>query len=239
MINYAHRGASGYYPENTMIAFEKAVELGCTGIETDVQMTRDGVLVLMHDEMVNRTTDGSGFIKDYSYSDISRLDAGFWYSKEFKNTRVPTVEEFISFIKDKDIITNFEIKSEVIVYNGLEEKLIEMINKYGIEDKVILSSFNHYSVVKCKEISKEIKTGLLYMEGLYKPWEYAKYVGADALHPYFYALNREIIEEIKKRNLILNTFTVNDIDYMKYFRDLKIDGIITNYPDKFNKILEE
>lgn len=239
MINYAHRGASGYYPENTMLSFEKAVELGCTGIETDVQMTSDGVLVLIHDEMVNRTTNGSGFVKDYSYSDLEKLDAGSWFSKEYKEVRIPSLEEFMSFIVNKDIIVNLELKTGVINYDGLEEKVIDMIYKYGIEDRVILSSFNHYSMVKCKEISRSIKTGLLYMEGLYKPWEYADYTGADALHPYFYAVNREVIEEIKNKNKLLNIFTVNDENYMRYFWELKVDGIITNYPDKMKNIMEE
>jgi glycerophosphoryl diester phosphodiesterase len=237
-INYAHRGASGYYPENTMLSFEKAIELGCTGIETDVQMTKDGVLVLIHDEMVNRTTDGAGFVKDYTYSDLAKLDAGSWLSNEFCGLRIPSIDELIYLVKDTDIIINFEIKTGIIQYKDIEEKLINIIYEHNLQDKVILSSFNHYSMVKCKEISSEIKTGLLYMEGLYKPEQYAKFVGANALHPYFYALNSELIKIIKAEGIEINTFTVNEVNYMKYFYQAGIDGIITNYPDKLKKVME-
>lgn len=237
-INYAHRGASGYYPENTMLSFEKAIELGCSGIETDVQMTKDGVLVLIHDEMVNRTTDGAGFVKDYTYSDLSKLDAGSWYSKDFKGLKIPAIDELIYLVKDSDIIIDFEVKNGIIQYKDIEEKLIDVIYEHNIQDRVILSSFNHYSMVKCKEISNEIKTGLLYMEGLYKPEQYAKSASADALHPYFYALNNELIRNIKDAGIAINTFTVNEINYMKYFYQAGIDGIITNYPDKLKKVME-
>jgi glycerophosphoryl diester phosphodiesterase len=188
--------------------------------------------------MVNRTTDGAGFVKDYTYSELIKLDAGSWKSKEFSGCRIPLVEELISLIKNNDIIVNFEIKNGVIEYKGIEEKLINTIYEYGIQDRVILSSFNHYSMVKCKEISREIKTGLLYMEGLYKPEKYAKFVGADALHPYYYALNTELVKEIKKEGIEINTFTVNDTSCMKHFIQLEIDGIITNYPDKLKKVME-
>jgi glycerophosphoryl diester phosphodiesterase len=238
-VNYAHRGASGYCPENTMIAFEKAINLGCTGIETDVQMTSDGVLVLIHDEMVNRTTEGAGFVKDYTYNEIRKLNAGSWFSSEYSGIKIPSVEELILFSLNKSIVLNFEIKSEIINYKGIEEKLIELIYKYNIQDRVIISSFNHYSTVKCKEISKDIKTGILYYENLYKPEGYAKSVLAEALHPYFYVLNKEVMERARIQGLMVNTYTVNDVNYMRYFVQHKIDGIITNYPDKLKKIIEE
>jgi glycerophosphoryl diester phosphodiesterase len=114
-----------------------------------------------------------------------------------------------------------------------------MVYKYNMENKVILSGFNHYSMVKCKEISSNIKTGLLYMSGLYKPETYIKYVGADALHPYFYALNQAVITEIKKAGVIINTFTVNEEKYMKFFASAHVEGIITNYPEKLKIILRE
>lgn len=237
-INYAHRGASGYYPENTILSFEKAIELGCSGIETDVQMTKDGVLVLIHDEMVNRTTNGTGFVKDYAYSELSKLDAGSWFSKEFGGLKIPTIDELIYLVKGKSVIINFEIKSGIIQYEGIEERIINTIYENNLQDKVILSSFNHYSMVKSKEISSEIKTGLLYMEGLYRPEQYAKFVGADALHPNFYALNNELIRIIKGEGIGINTFTVNDTNYMKYFYQAGVDGIITNYPDKLKKVME-
>jgi glycerophosphoryl diester phosphodiesterase len=238
-IIYGHRGASGYLPENTMVAFEKAVEMGANGIETDVQMTKDGVLVLIHDEYVNRTTDGVGLVKDFTYNELKKLNASN-YMKDYSNrTEIPTVEEFVDLAKEKNITVNFEIKSGIILYPQIEEKLINLIYKKDFEKQVILSNFNHYSLVKCKEISKEINTGILYMEALYMPEEYCKKVGADGLHPYFYALNKAILENAHKEGLTVNPFTVNDENTMKMLLSIGVDGIITNYPDKLKKIMED
>jgi len=238
-INYAHRGASAYFPENTMLSFEKALEMGCTGIETDVQMTKDGILVLIHDEMVNRTTNGEGLVKDYTYSELNKLDAGAWMGEEFIGNKVPTVEELIYLTSDKNIIINFEIKSGVVIYQDIEQKLIDLIYKHKIAHKVILSSFNHYSIAKCNKIAKEINTGVLYMAGIYKPYNYAKTVGANAIHPYFLAVNEGVIKEAKKHKIQVNVFTVDDEEHMKFFLDMKVDGIITNYPDKLNKLMND
>ncbi|MCB2299172.1 glycerophosphodiester phosphodiesterase [Clostridium tagluense] len=236
-INYAHRGASAYYPENTMLSFEKALEMGATGIETDVQLTKDGVLVLIHDEMVNRTTNGEGFVKDYTYKELNKLDAGSWMDEKFAGIKIPTVEELIYLTLDKDIIINFEIKNEIVMYEDIEQKLIDLIHKHKINHKVILSSFNHYSIAKCNKISKEINTGVLYMEGIYKPYNYASTVGANAIHPYFPAINEEVIKQTQKHRTQINVFTVDDEEKMKFFLNMKVDGIITNCPDKLHKIM--
>ena len=239
IINYAHRGASGYYPENTMLAFEKAVEMGATGIETDIQMTKDSVLVLIHDEKVDRTTEGTGFVEDYTYSHLCKLDAGGSFSPLYKGLKVPTLEELMEFSKDKNLILNLEIKNNEIQYSNIEEKVLEMIESYGMESKVIVSSFNHYSLVKLKKLSKKIKIGLLYMAGLYHPERYAKSLKAEALHPYFPAVNNpKIIKDIKKSKILINPYTINDEATMKLFVDYGVDGIITNFPDKLKDILD-
>lgn len=237
IMNYAHRGASGYYPENTMLAFEKAIELGCDAIETDVQMTKDGVLVLIHDETVNRTTNGKGFVKDYSYKDLRGLDAGTWFNDCSKYENIPNVEELLQLAKDKGIIINFEIKTGVILYPGIEQKLIDLIYKYEMHNSVILSSFNHHSMVKCKEISKEIKTALLYSSGLYKPELYCKTAFADALHPNYHSINKEVVQGAKEAGVIVNVWTLNTEKEMKAMIAIDVDGIITNYPDKLKTIL--
>ncbi|MGH4123311.1 MAG: glycerophosphodiester phosphodiesterase [Clostridium sp.] len=236
-INYAHRGASAYYPENTMLSFKKALEMGATGIETDVQLTKDGVLVLIHDEMVNRTTNGEGFVADYTYKELNKLDAGSWMGEEFAGIKIPTVEELIYLTLDKDIIINFEIKNGIVLYEDIEQKLIDLIYKHKINRKVILSSFNHYSIAMCNKISKGINTGVLYMEGIYKPYNYASTVGANAIHPYFHAINEQVIKQTQKHKTQINVFTVDDEEKMKFFLDMKVDGIITNCPDILNKIM--
>lgn len=238
VINYAHRGASGYFPENTMLAFEKAVEMNCTGIETDVQMTKDGVLVLIHDEYVNRTTNGTGLVKDFTFSELSKLDAGSFLKSDFSKCRIPTAEDLINLVKDKNIIINFEIKTGIVFYEHIEEKLIELIYKHNMEHNVILSSFNHYSMIECKKISKEIKTGLLYMAGLFEPEIYCKHVGADALHPFYMSINTDIVSEAHKQKFLVNPYTINDEKTMHSMLNMNVDGIITNFPDKLHTILK-
>jgi len=238
IINYAHRGASGYFPENTMLSFKKALELGATGIETDVQMTSDGALVLIHDEYVNRTTTGLGLVKDFTYTALNNLDAGSWFSIKYKNEKIPTAQELIIFAKENNLLLNLELKNNIISYSGLEEKLINMIYKYEYQNKVILSSFNHYSMVHCKNISKEIKTGLLYEANLYQPEIYCKTTRADALHPYFHSINKKSIDNSKRLGLLINPFTVDVERDMANLIALGVDGLITNYPDKLNAVLK-
>ena len=238
-LNIAHRGFSGKYPENTMLSFKKAVEAGCDGIENDVQLTKDGVAVICHDEKIDRTTNGTGFIKDYTYKELLKFDAGIRWGKEFKGLAIPTLDEFLNYVRDKNLYLDIELKTGVILYDGIEEIVIRKINESGVKERTILSSFNHYSMVKCKTIDDTVKTGLLYTAGLYEPQRYAEYVGADALHPLFYSvLNEQIVKNIKNADLLINTYTVNEEIYMKKLIQLGIDGIITNYPDRLKKVLE-
>lgn len=237
-LNIAHRGFSGKYPENTMLSFMKAVEAGCDGIENDVQLTKDRVAVICHDERIDRTTNGSGFIKDYTYKELLKFDAGIKFGQEFKGATIPTLDEFLEYVKGKNIYIDIELKTGVILYEGIEEIVINKLHEYGLQDNSILCSFNHYSMVACKEIDRNIKTGLLYTAGLFKPEQYAKFVGADAVHPLFYSvLHEEVVKGIKESGILINTYTVNEEIYMKRLIQLRVDGIITNYPDKLKKIL--
>lgn len=236
---YAHRGASGYAPENTMAAFRKAVELGSDGIECDVQMTKDGWLVVCHDETVDRTTNGKGFIKDMKLADIRKLDAGSWFGREFRNERIPFFSELLELVKKKRLLLNIEIKSGIILYPGIEEKVMEKVIAFGLQDKVIISSFNHYSVNTVKQIAPGVKTGILYMEGLFEPWNYMKAVGCECAHPFYMALKPEIAMELKKRGFIINVFTVDDPNHAKNLGEMGVDGIITNYPDRILKVLKK
>ncbi|SMF81122.1 glycerophosphoryl diester phosphodiesterase [Paenibacillus uliginis N3/975] len=237
IINFAHRGASGVCPENTMAAFRKALELGATGIETDVQMTKDGKLVLIHDETVLRTTGEQGFVKDYTFEEIQKLDAGSWFSEEFRGERLPALEELLELTKDRGTIVNIELKNGSIQYPELEEKVIASIRSFGMEDRVVISSFNHYSLVKCKSIAPEIRTGILYVEGLYKAWEYGQSVGADALHALKYAVLPEWVEEAKACGIVYHPWTVNEPEEMKRLIAAKVAGIITDYPDRLDGLL--
>lgn len=236
MINFAHRGASGYYPENTMLGIKEGIKLGATGIEIDVHKTKDNKIVVIHDEDIKRTFNGEGLIQDFTLNEL----------KEFKNRNVgfnqsecgiSTLEEIILLIKDESIILNIELKTDEIHYKGIEENVINLIKKYEIEKKIILSSFNHQSIKIVKKIDEKIKTGALYHYEISNVIQYAKELKADAIHPNGKLVTKELIEEAHRNNLMVNVYTVNKVEDMKSLIDLKVDGIFTDYPDKLRDIL--
>ncbi len=238
LINFAHRGSSAICPENTMAAFAKGLEQGATGIETDVQMTKDGRLVLIHDESVARTTGAEGLVKDYTYDELAKLDAGSWFGAVFQGERIPLLEELLELTKNHGTIVNIELKNGSIQYPELEKRVIETVRHYNMSEQIVISSFNHYSLVECKHIDPEIRTGLLYGEGLYKPWEYAKLAKADALHAYHRAVLPEWVEEAKQHGVVYHPWTVNDEEQMKALIDAGVAGIITDYPDVLGGLLQ-
>lgn len=238
LINFAHRGASAVCPENTMAAFAKGLELGATGIETDVQMTKDGRLVLIHDESVTRTTGAKGLVQDYTYEELSKLDAGSWFGEDFQGERIPLLEELLELTQSHGTIVNIELKNSIIQYPELEKRVIEAVSHYNMSEQIVISSFNHYSLVECKNIDSEIRTGLLYGEGLYKPWEYAKLAKADALHADHRAVLPEWVTEAKQAGVVYHPWTVNSEERMKDLIKAEVAGIITDYPDVLSRLLQ-
>ncbi|MBJ9988243.1 MULTISPECIES: glycerophosphodiester phosphodiesterase [Paenibacillus] len=237
IINFAHRGASAVCPENTMAAFARSLELGATGIETDVQLTRDGRLVLIHDETLSRTTNGSGWVKDHDLEELRKLDAGSWFHPDFADERLPLLEELLELVQDTGTVVNIELKNTKVPYAGLEEKVIDMVRSYNLSERIVISSFNHYSLRLCKQLAPEIRTGILYMEGLYEPWEYARSVEADALHAYHFAVLPEFVAGAKAAGKVYHPWTVNEEKEMQRLIDAGAAGIITDYPDKLAALL--
>lgn len=236
MLNIAHRGFKGAYPENTMLAYEKAIEVGADGIEFDVHLTKDSELVIIHDETLERTTDGKGLIKDKTLQELKKLNASKGYLN-CEDQTIPTLREYFDFAKNKDIITNIELKTSIIRYEGIEKKVYYLINEYGMKDKIIISSFNHNSLIKMKEIDREIKCGVLESSRLYKPWEYVKNMGMEYFHPLNFTVNKEIAEKFLENNIGLNIwFGKSDYDFSKCL-DLSPTGLITDFPDKINYLL--
>lgn len=239
MIIYAHRGYSGRYPENTMIAFEKAVEAGCDGIELDVQFTKDNEVVIIHDELVDRTTNGVGWVKDFTLEELKKLDASkLWDNVEFAS--IPTLKEYLEWVKDIDIITNIELKTSVYYYTGIEKAVLDMIAEYGIEDKILISSFNLMSVVKTQELNPNIKVGALIgaKGGIGKAGEFCKEFKFDCYHPSYNGLNSNIIKECKENNVEVNVWTVNEMDGLENLVEWGCDGVFTNYPSICKKFLK-
>ncbi|WP_294531372.1 glycerophosphodiester phosphodiesterase [uncultured Fusobacterium sp.] len=235
---FAHRGYSGKYPENTMIAFKKALECGVDGIELDVQLTKDGEVVIIHDETIDRTTTGKGFVVDYTYEELERFDASFKF-KDLGFNKIPTLREYFQLVKDYDIVTNVELKTGINEYLGIEEKVWELIKEYNLEEKVIISSFNHFSVMRMKDIAPQLKYGFLSEDWIIDAGKYTHSHGVQCYHPRFNNLVPDVIKELKKYNLEINTWTVNLEEDMRYLYSNNIDVIITNYPELAQEIKKE
>lgn len=236
---FAHRGWSGKYPENTMLAFQKAIELGVDGIELDVHMTRDGELVVIHDEKVDRTCNGTGKIKDMTLAELKTMDASASFAGMYGVNPIPTLREYMELVKDLPLITNIELKTNIYDYEGLCEKVYEMIKEYHYQDRVIISSFNHYSVVRMKEMAPELKYGFLSESWLLDTGAYCNRYGVPCYHPLRGNCTPELVKEMKDHGLEINVFTVNEEEEVRAFYALGIDGIIGNHPDMTKRVLAE
>lgn len=237
--NFAHRGFSGKYPENTMLAFEKAIAEGVDGIELDVQLTKDGEVVIIHDEKIDRTTDREGYVVDYTYEELSKFDASYIYRGKMGFNKIPTLREYFELVKDLDIITNIELKTGINEYLGIEEKVWDLIQEFKLQDNIIISSFNHFSVMRMKKIAPNMKYGFLSEDWIIDAGKYTHSHGIQCYHPRFNNLIPEVIEELKSYGLEINTWTVNLESDMRYLISHKIDVIIGNYPDLAKKIINE
>lgn len=235
---FGHRGSAGTHPENTMISFKEAARVGADGIELDVQMTKDGELVIIHDETVNRTTNGKGWVKDFTLEEIKKLDASYKFKDKYGFCEIPTLKDVFDWARLNNILINVELKNGLVQYKMLEEKTISLIKEYKFEKRVILSSFNHYGMVKCRQLSPTIEIALLFMEGIYEPWDYAKRLHANSIHPYHPVAKKEIVMESQKNGIKVRPFTVNDEKQMKKFASYPCAGIITDYPEKAIQLLK-
>ena len=237
----AHRGASGYAPENTLEAFALAARLGADGVELDVHVSADGELIVIHDETVDRTCNGSGLIQNMTLSEIKALNARNGKGGLEKCVRIPTLREVYELLKPTPLIINVEIKTDAIVYPGILEKLIALEEELDMGERIIYSSFNHNTIRELKALHPAAKTGLLYVEALAEPWDYALRNGADAIHPdKFSTLNYpDIMDECNKRGIETNIWTVNEAEDIAFLIRHNATSVITNFPALALLIREE
>lgn len=237
-IVFAHRGFSGIAPENTLIAFEKAIEVGVTGIELDVHLSKDGEVVVIHDERVNRTTNGQGLVVRHTLSELKKLDAGSWLRDEYRGVKIPTLQEVLELLQGQSLQVNIELKTGVIDYEGLLEKVLDLVQHYGNPRETIYSSFNHYSLKKLKILDSSARIGCLFVAGIYEPWKYVKEMKAEAIHLVKYNVRPQLVQECHKLGIKVNTYTVDEEDMMRKMLQYGVDGIFTNWPDRLLAILE-
>lgn len=228
---YAHRGASGDAPENTLEAFELAVRAGADGVELDVHLCRTGELVVAHDETVDRVSDGTGFIRDLSLSELKHLRFNRTHP-EYANARLPLLSEVFQLLRPTGLNINIELKNSIINYPDLERKVLESAEREFGLDRILFSSFNHLSMLRMKQLNPSVRCGLLYEAVLIRPWEYARRLGLDAIHPHYseVLLSGGECAAAHESGICVNTWTVNTPEAIDAVLREGADILITNYP---------
>lgn len=235
----AHRGFSGAYPENTMLSFRKAVENGADAIELDVHLSKDGEVMIIHDEALKRTTGLDGYVFDYTRSELEKINAGKTKNDSFGFTPVPSLEEYLSMIRDTTLYTNIELKTAPVYYPGIEEKTLDLVSRFGLEDRIIFSSFNWLSIFRIKTIAPSFPVGLLF-DGitLMNIGNEINASGIECYHPSFRILSDQAVKELHDNGVRINVWTVNEESEMRKCMDWNIEGLITNEPVKARKVLD-
>lgn len=233
-LRIGHRGAAGTHPENTMISFHRAVELGSDGIEFDVHRTADGELIVIHDGFLNRTTNGTGLIMATNLAEIEGLDAGAWKNPTFAGERIPTLRQVIRETPPS-LQLYLELKAGSIHYPGIEEELLAVLQEEGALDRVQISSFDHHALQKLHQLAPMQPLGMLFADNLLDPVALAKQVGAEALHPAWEWVTPAFVERAHAAGLKVNVWTVNLPDAITLMTACGVDGIMSDFPDRVAK----
>jgi len=231
-----HRGAAGHAPENTMASFWLAYEFGAHAIELDTTLSADGELVVIHDDTIDRTTDGRGFVDEMTVKELKQYDAGRWYHPRFEGERIPTLEEVLLQLPESFII-NIEIKGSS---GKLEERLAKLLVQCNRVETVFISSFRHKSLRYLKQLLPEIKVGLGYTADVVDHIAFANNFTPSlySLHPHHALIGLHEIQEAVDQGIEVYPYTVNDPEKMKTLIEAGASGIITDYPDRMSQLLK-
>ncbi|KGX86006.1 glycerophosphodiester phosphodiesterase [Pontibacillus litoralis] len=227
----AHRGASKIAPENTMPAFKLASKIGADGIETDVQLTKDNIPILIHDETLKRTTNGQGYVKDFTCDELKQLDAGAWFSDKYVGTQILTLEQFLKWAQKENSFTiHLELKTNIIEYKHIESLVLEQIKHFNLENNTIISSFNPQSIKQMGHLTTKVETALLLSQRTKKPLDYVKQIGADGLHIRYSLLTKRLVEESNQHTIPIRVYTVNRPTQLMRCYKWKCNGLFTDVP---------
>lgn len=218
MIIIGHRGAASYEPENTLLSIGKAISLKVDAVEVDVHLTQDNNLVVIHDNKVDRTTNGRGYVKNFNFNELKKLDAG-------KNEKIPTLQEVIDFVKGK-------IKL-IIELKGLKtaKHVVRLVEKNKIIEDVYVISFWHDIVKEVKELNKNLKTGVLFVGHPVNAVNLAKDADSDALVMNYNFISKKLVDDAHKAGLRVFVWNIDNKEEIKPIADLEVDGIGSNKPD--------
>lgn len=243
-IVIAHRGASAYYPENTMSAIKGALAMNAEMIEIDVLLSKDGVPVVFHDKTLNDHTNGTGYVQNHTVEELKKLDAGSWFHKSFSDQKIPTLEEVLAFASG-NIAINIEIKTEAVsdkVRGGIEEKSLKLVKKYNMENHVLFSSFDYRAIAHLRALDRKIPTALLYSRRRSErmlPHNLVEQYHATAFNCSYRQLNNKWIADLRKYNIPYFIYTVDSKRKMRKLLNIGVTGIFTNKPDVLNNVVQE
>jgi glycerophosphoryl diester phosphodiesterase len=233
----AHRGASGGAPENTMAAFQRAVELGASFIETDLHLTRDARFVAIHDATLERTTNGRGTVHEASLAELRELDAGHWFDRQYMGQRIPTLEEILNFSRQHDVVFYLEIKFDSAW--GMHQSLVAAIQSAQNTARTIIISFDPSMLVAMRRVDPSIMTGLSFDESKTDVAKAAVEVGARQICPRSTMVTPELVSAAHAADLHVATWTVNKAEEMRDMIAVGVDGIMTDFPDRLRAVLED
>ena len=243
-IIIAHRGASAYAPENSHSAFELAIAMKAEMIELDVSLSKDGIPVVIHDETLDRTTTGRGSVQDYILEELKTLDVGSWFSEKFKNEPFPTLEEVLSYTKDR-IAVNIEIKTEVVtneIEGGIAQKSLEIVERLGVQDQVIFSSFDYRVLKHLEALNPDMPKAMLYeksQSGKKLPSELVSEYKVDVFNCSHRQLSKAWAKDLNDHSIPFLVYTVNDERTMKKVIGLGATGIFSDKPDLLKEVVEK
>lgn len=238
---FAHRGASIYAPENTLVAFELAVEQNADAIELDAKRCASGEIVVFHDQTIDRTTNGSGKVIDMPFTALKELDAGSWFDNQFKGEAIPTLTDVFEAV-GKKVFINVELTNYATPRDDLPEKVVDLVIKFGLQNNVLFSSFNPLALRKAHKLLPEIPLGLLALPGIIGAWARhcpGIFIPHQALHPEVADTTARLIERQHKKGRRVNVWTVNSADKMQQLFKWDVDGIFTDDPLLAQEIREQ
>ena len=234
-VNYGHRGACAYAPENTMSSFKKALELGVNGIELDLQKTKDNKIVIFHDDIIDNKSNGKGKIRDYTYEELLKFDFGSWFDIKYKDEKIVLFEDFAKEFLKMNLTFAIELKQE-----GIEKYVLDIIKKYSSCENIYITSFNLDYLKEFRKLDKNIKISWLITEKINENNinELLK-INGNQICPKAEDVTKEDIDLANKNGLGVRLWGIRNEEIMKKVFDLNTEGMTVNFPDKLTELINK
>jgi len=236
----AHRGFSGQAPENTQVAIRRAIDVGADMVEVDVTMTADGHVILLHDETLDRTTDGKGPPTAMTLAEVRALDAGSWFAPDFAGEKIPTLVDALESVKDR-ILINIEIKSEAVEH-GVVPKVAALIVEHGMVDQVVVSSFSPEALRRMKVTEPAVVTASLFNKKIHTgrdPLEIIQEVGSRGFNISGKRLTAAMVDRCHRRQIPVAVYTINKASVMHRLMAMGVDAVFTDHPDRMREVVAD